>query len=191
MSVRPLVVLPDSRLFLCSEEVREEDFGDKICSLVSDMFDTMYSSRGIGLAAVQIGVHKRLFVIDLNVNTRYQVSDGDAREKDGYVSSCGPTVVINPEIVERSGEMVVMEEGCLSVPRNRLESVIRPKRIVMRYTDQNGKRETIRAQGLLARCLQHEIDHLDGVVFLKHLSKLKRDLVMAEMRKAAANNRHT
>lgn len=191
MSVRPLVVLPDSRLFLCSEEVREEDFGNKLDLLVSDMFETMYSSRGIGLAAVQIGVHKRLFIVDLNVNTRYRVSGDAEREDDVYLSSCGPTVIVNPEIVERSGDMVVMEEGCLSVPRDRLESVVRPERVVMQYTDQSGERKVIRAKGLLARCLQHEMDHLDGVVFLNHLSKLKRDLVMAEMRKAAANNRHT
>ncbi|ABD43563.1 peptide deformylase [Anaplasma phagocytophilum] len=183
MSVRPLVVLPDSRLFLCSEEVRETDFCEKFNSLVEDMFDTMYAEQGIGLAAVQVGVHKRIFVIDLGPKT--EESSEIADDPDGYHSTCGPMVVINPEIVEKSVDLVSMEEGCLSVPDQR-ELVVRPERIVMQYTDLHGKRKILKAQGLLSRCLQHEIDHLNGTVFLKHISKLKRDLVMQKMRKAAS-----
>ncbi|KDB55250.1 peptide deformylase [Anaplasma phagocytophilum str. MRK] len=183
MSVRPLVVLPDSRLFLCSEEVRETDFCEKFNSLVEDMFDTMYAEQGIGLAAVQVGVHKRIFVIDLGPKT--EESSETADDPDGYHSTCGPMVVINPEIVEKSVDLVSMEEGCLSVPDQR-ELVVRPERIVMQYTDLHGKRKILKAQGLLSRCLQHEIDHLNGTVFIKHISKLKRDLVMQKMRKAAS-----
>ncbi|WP_249548901.1 peptide deformylase [Anaplasma phagocytophilum] len=184
MSVRPLVVLPDSRLFLCSEEVQETDFCEKFNSLIEDMFDTMYAEQGIGLAAVQVGVHKRIFVVDLGPKAE-ESSETVDYDSDGYHSTCGPMVVINPEIIERSTELISMEEGCLSVPNQR-ELVVRPERVVMQYTDLHGKRKILKAQGLLSRCLQHEIDHLNGTVFIKHISKLKRDLVMQKMRKAAS-----
>ncbi|WP_338022648.1 peptide deformylase [Anaplasma platys] len=192
--MRPLVVLPDSRLFLCSEEVQKTDPREELDALVTDMFDTMYANHGIGLAAVQIGVHKRVFVIDLSDRNpegraRYNEELGDGDVHDGYVSECAGLVIINPIIIEESQDNVAMEEGCLSVPEER-ESVTRPERIVLEYTDQNGAKKVLRAKGLLARCLQHEIDHLNGTVFLKHISKFKRDLVMEKMKKAAPRRAH-
>ncbi|MDB1135458.1 peptide deformylase [Candidatus Anaplasma sp. TIGMIC] len=182
MSVRPVVVLPDSSLYLCSEEVSEADFGDGFKELIDDMFDTMYAEHGIGLAAVQIGVHKRVFIVDLSDRSG-NTSECDESDADGYLTACGPRVFINPKIVERSGDLVAMEEGCLSIPGQR-EWVVRHERVAVQFLDQSGQNSVLRAGGLLARCLQHEMDHLDGVVFLKHVSKLKRDLVMKKLKKA-------
>lgn len=189
MSIRPLVVLPDSRLFLCSEEVQESDSREELDELITDMFDTMYANQGIGLAAVQIGVHKRVFVVDLSDKNaagknRYPETSGSDNSADGYLSECADMVIINPRIIEKSPEIVAMDEGCLSVPEER-ECVTRPERVAIEYTDRSGERRVLRAKGLLARCLQHEIDHLNGTVFLKHISKFKRDLVMEKMKKAA------
>lgn len=188
MSIRPLVVLPDSRLFLCSEEVQDTDSREELDTLITDMFDTMYANQGIGLAAVQIGVHKRVFVVDLSDRNqtgkdRYPEASSYDPSEGGYLSECAAMVIINPRIKEESTEIVSMEEGCLSVPEER-ECVTRPERIVLEYVDRSGEKKVLRAKGLLARCLQHEIDHLNGTVFLKHISKFKRDLVMEKMKKA-------
>ena len=166
MAVRDIIKLPDPRLKLVSEPVKRVD--DEVRALMDDMLETMYDAPGIGLAAIQIGVPRRVVVIDLG-------KDEDARE---------PLGLVNPEIVWASDEMRVHEEGCLSIPDYYAE-VERPARLHVRYLDRDGETRVIEADGLLATCLQHEIDHLNGVLFIDHLSKLKRDRVMKKFLKAA------
>ncbi|MDB1135684.1 peptide deformylase [Candidatus Anaplasma sp. TIGMIC] len=204
MSLRPLVVLPDPRLSQRSEEMGDCDFSG-LSDLVRDMFDTMYEASGIGLAGVQIGVMKRIFVMDTDAVLSNSSSKSErtsvlekyrkAAENTGdsandvsrdYEDHCGPTVVINPEIVETSGRCVLMEEGCLSIP-GQSEMVSRPELVVLSYLDKDLNKCTMRAKGLLSRCIQHELDHLNGIVFINRLSKLKRDLVLAQYRKSAVS----
>jgi len=166
MTVRPLVILPDAQLRLTSEPVAAVT--DEIRTLARDMIETMYDAPGVGLAAIQIGVAKRVVTIDTS-------KDENAKN---------PTVYLNPEIVWVSEEKRVYDEGCLSIPEFYGE-VERPDRVRVRYMDLDGQTVEQEAAGLLATCLQHEIDHLNGVLFIDHLSKLKRDRVMKKFTKAA------
>jgi peptide deformylase len=166
MSIRPLVILPDKQLRLVSEPVVKIDAGVK--ALVADMFETMYDAPGVGLAAIQVGVPRRVITVD--------ATRGDDPKK--------PIAMINPEIVWESEETVAHEEGCLSIPEY-LDMVIRPERVKARYLDIEGTEHEIEADGLLARVIQHEIDHINGVLFIDHLSKLKRDRVVKKFTKAA------
>ena len=166
MSIRPLVILPDSQLRKVSEPVKGID--KSLASLVGDMFETMYDAPGIGLAAIQVGQPLRLVTIDLG-------------KKD---EERQPMVFINPEIIWSSEDLSSYEEGCLSIPEY-YEEVERPSRIKLRYLNENGVEKTLEAEGLLATCLQHEIDHLDGKLFIDYLSKLKRDRVVKKFTKIA------
>ncbi|MET0367675.1 MAG: peptide deformylase [Methylobacterium sp.] len=166
MTIRPLVILPDPRLKLVSEPVGP--ITDEIRTLVADMLETMYDAPGVGLAAIQIGVAKRVVTIDTS-------KEEGVRE---------PRVFIDPEIVWASEEKRVYDEGCLSIPEYYSE-VERPDRVSVKFRDLDGKEQEIAADGLLATCIQHEIDHLNGVLFIDHLSKLKRDRVMKKFTKAA------
>lgn len=166
MSTRPLVILPAPQLRLTSAPIARVD--DGVRKLAEDMLETMYAAPGIGLAAVQVGEMNRLITIDVS-------HDEDAKE---------PRVFINPEILWKSEELSVYEEGCLSIP-DYYEEVERPAKIRVRYTNLAGEPEELEADGLLATCLQHEIDHLDGVLFIDHISKLKRDRVTKKFVKAA------
>jgi len=166
MAVREIIKLPDKRLRLKSEPVKQIDAS--IRKLVDDMFETMYKAPGIGLAAIQIGVPKRVITLDLS-----------KKEQDHE-----PQVFINPEITWHSKERAKFEEGCLSIPEY-YEEVERPVAVKVRYLDLAGKKHEIDAKGLLATCLQHEIDHTNGVLFIDHLSKLKRDRVIKKFAKAA------
>lgn len=166
MTIRPLVILPDSRLKLVSEPVGPVTA--EIRTLVADMFETMYDAPGVGLAAIQIGVAKRIVTIDTS-------KDENARE---------PRVFLDPEIVWSSEEKRVYDEGCLSIP-DYYGEVERPDRVRVKFRDLDGKEQEIEADGLLATCIQHEIDHLNGVLFIDHLSKLKRDRVVKKFAKAA------
>lgn len=165
MSVRPILTAPDPRLKAVSAPVETVD-GD-IRRLVADMIETMYAADGIGLAAIQVGVAKRVLVMDL-------------AQKDGKKE---PRVFIDPVVTWASDETAVMEEGCLSVPEI-WDEVERPARIRAEYLDGDGKKQTLEADGLLAACLQHEMDHLEGVLFLDHLSKLKRSIALRKLAKA-------
>ena len=167
MAVREIIKLPDKRLRLLSEPVKQTDIG--ISKLVDDMFETMYKAPGIGLAAIQVGVAKRVITMDLS-------------KKDDHK----PQVFINPEIAWQSDQRAKYEEGCLSIP-DYYEEVERPAEVKVRYLDLAGKKQEIEAKGLLATCLQHEIDHINGVLFIDHLSKLKRDRVIKKFAKAAKN----
>jgi peptide deformylase len=166
MSIRPLVIIPDSKLRLTSEPVK--DITDEIRRLADDMLETMYDAPGVGLAAIQIGVPVRMVTMDVSKSE-------DERQ---------PLVLINPEIVWASEEKRVYEEGCLSIPEY-YEEVERPDRVRFRYMNLQGETIEQDADGLMATCVQHEIDHLNGVLFIDHLSKLKRDRVMTKFKKAA------
>jgi peptide deformylase len=166
MAVREIIKLPDKRLRLKSEPVKQIDAG--IRELVDDMFETMYAAPGIGLAAIQVGIAKRVVTMDLSKK------EGDYK----------PQVFINPEITWKSDEPSKYEEGCLSIPEY-YEEVERPAEVKVKYLDIDGKSHEIKAKGLLATCLQHEIDHTNGVLFIDHLSRLKRNLVIKKFTKAA------
>ena len=166
MTIKPLVLLPDPILRTTSKEVERVD--DDVRRLADDMLETMYDAPGIGLAAVQIGVPRRLLVIDCSK---------EEEEK-------APMVFINPRIVDRSKERNVYEEGCLSIPDYYAE-VERPAEVTVDYIDRDGKERQVKADGLLATCLQHEIDHLNGVLFIDHISRLKREMVVKKFTKLA------
>ncbi|PSJ57858.1 peptide deformylase [Pseudaminobacter soli (ex Li et al. 2025)] len=166
MTIKPLIILPDPVLRQLSKSVERVDAD--LRKLADDMLETMYDAPGIGLAAIQIGIPLRLLVIDL--------------AKEGETPA--PLVVINPEIVHSSDERSTYEEGCLSIPDYYAE-VERPATVRGRFLDREGKQQEITAEGLLATCLQHEIDHLNGVLFIDHISKLKRDMVMRKFKKLA------
>lgn len=166
MTIRPLVILPDARLRLASAPVGPVT--DEIRTLAADMLETMYDAPGVGLAAIQIGVPKRIVTIDTS-------KDENDRQ---------PQVFLNPEIVWASEEKRIYDEGCLSIPEFYGE-VERPDRVRVRFRDLDGREQEIEADGLLATCIQHEIDHLDGVLFIDHLSKLKRDRVVKKFAKAS------
>ena len=166
MAVRDILILPDKRLRLASKPVAKVDAAVK--KLIEDMFATMYHAPGIGLAAIQIGEARRIVIIDL-------------AKKD---EPRAPQVFINPEIVTKSDEKKVHEEGCLSIPEY-YEEVERPAAVTVKYLDLDGKSHQLNATGILATCIQHEIDHLNGVLFIDHISKLKRDRVIKKFTKAA------
>ena len=166
MAVRDIIKLPDKRLRLVSEPVKRID--DGIRKLADDMFDTMYKAPGIGLAAIQIGVAKRVIILDLS------------KKEDDHK----PLVFINPEVTWASEEKSKYEEGCLSIP-DYYEEVERPAKVKVKYLDLDGKAHETEAKGLLATCLQHEIDHINGVLFIDHLSRLKRSLIIKKFTKAA------
>ncbi|MFT3962146.1 peptide deformylase [Propionivibrio sp.] len=163
MPLLPILRFPDPRLKKLAEPVRNID--ENIRRLARDMAETMYEAPGIGLAATQVDVHKRVIVIDIS-ETRDQLF-----------------TLINPEIVESDGQQVC-EEGCLSVP-GIYDKVERAENVVVRYLDLEGQERTIEADGLLAVCLQHEIDHLNGKVFVEHLSQLKQMRIKAKLAKQA------
>ena len=166
MTIRNIVKLPDKRLKLPSEPVKRIDAG--IRALVEDMFETMYAAPGIGLAAIQIGIAVRVIVMDVSKNEK-------TPER---------RILINPEITWMSQETATHEEGCLSIPEH-YEEIERPARVRVRYLDLKERTHEIEAEGLLATCVQHEIDHTNGVLFIDHISKLKRDRVIKKFTKAA------
>jgi peptide deformylase len=172
MTIRPLIILPDPILRQVSKPVERVD--DELRKLSDDMLATMYDAPGIGLAAIQIGIPLRMLVIDL------------AKEDE----TPQPHVVINPEIVARGEGVNVHEEGCLSIPDYYAE-VERPDTVTVRYLDKEGKQQEMAADGLMATCLQHEIDHLNGVLFIDHISKLKRDMVVRKFKKLAREKEKT
>ncbi len=165
MAIRPVLTAPDPRLKAVSEEVSRVD--EELKKLIDDMLETMYAEDGVGLAAIQIGVPKRLLVMDL-------------AQKEGRRE---PQAFINPRILWASEDTRLVEEGCLSVP-DIWEEVERPARITAEFLDRDGVLKTVEADEMLATCLQHEMDHLNGVLFIDHLSKLKRSMALRKVQKA-------
>jgi len=164
MSIRPILTAPEPRLRQVSKPVEKVD--DELRALMDDMLETMYDAPGIGLAAIQIGVPLRVIVMDLA---------GKDEEPE-------PRYFVNPEILDPSEDMSVYEEGCLSVPEY-YDEVERPARCRVKYLDYDGKEHVLDADGLLATCIQHEMDHLEGVLFIDHLSRLKRERVLKKLKK--------
>jgi peptide deformylase len=170
MAIRDIIILPDKQLRLVSQKI--EKVTAEIRQLAEDMFETMYAAPGIGLAAIQVAQPVRLITMDLA-----------KKNEEGEVNP-QPRVFINPEILSSSEETSVYEEGCLSIPEY-YEEIERPAKVRVRFTDLDGKVHEENAEGLFATCIQHEIDHLNGVLFIDYLSKLKRDRVQKKFSKAA------
>ncbi|MCB1420342.1 MAG: peptide deformylase [Notoacmeibacter sp.] len=166
MTIRPLVLLPDPILRTVSKPLERID--DGVRKFAADMLETMYDAPGIGLAAIQVGEPLRMLTIDLSKEDEERA----------------PHIFINPEILATGDEASVYEEGCLSIPDYYAE-VERPAQITVNYLDLEGRQQTITADGLMATCLQHEIDHLNGVLFIDHISRLKREMVVKKFRKLA------
>jgi peptide deformylase len=169
MAIRAIVEVPDPLLRQKSTPVEKVD--DEVRALIADMFETMYDAPGIGLAAIQVGVPKRILVIDL----QEPAEEGGEPVRD-------PRVFINPEILDSSDHEVPYTEGCLSVPDQYAE-VDRPDRIRARWLDEQGNSHEADIEGLLATCLQHEMDHLEGILFIDHLSRLKREMILKKLAK--------
>jgi peptide deformylase len=168
MTARPIVLAPDPVLKTKATPVAQVD--DGVRALMQDMLDSMYASQGVGLAANQIGVLQRVLVMD--------VAPKDEPPQ--------PMKMANPEILAKSEETAVNQEGCLSLP-DHYADVERPARVTVRYLDENNEQKTLDADGWLAVCVQHEIDHLDGVLFVDHLSALKRNMILRKMAKLKRN----
>ena len=168
MSIRDIITVPDETLKKISEPIEKVGLNEK--KLINDLFETMYSSNGIGLAAVQVGILKRVLVVD--------VSSKEEEKK--------PICFVNPIIKKISDEMSVYEEGCLSIPDTFIE-IERPKICEVEYIDLDGKLKNIKCDGLLSTCLQHEINHLDGKLIIDHLTKLKRDIIIKKISKNKKN----
>ena len=164
MSIKEIIMVPDETLKKISDPVEKVGINEK--KLINDLFETMYNSQGIGLAAVQVGILKRILVVD--------VSNKDEKRR--------PLSLINPVIKNKSDETSIYEEGCLSIPDTFIE-IERPKICEVEYIDINGKKKDLKCDGLLSTCLQHEIDHLDGKLIIDQLSKLKRDFIIKKISK--------
>ena len=168
MSVKTILIEPNKLLRQISKSV--ENIGDEERRLMDDMLDTMYAAPGIGLAAVQIGVPKRIIVMDIS-------RDEDKKE---------PRYFVNPVIKNKNNETSKYEEGCLSVP-DQFAEIERPNQCEVEYLDYNGKKQLLKAEGLLATCIQHEMDHLEGVLFIDYLSKLKKSMIIKKLSKIKLN----
>ena len=164
MTIRKILTEPDP--FLRQKSLKIEEVNNEIRSLMDDMLETMYNAPGIGLAAIQIGVPKRVIVIDLSKNDEKK----------------NPLYFINPEILNKSKNDASYEEGCLSVP-NQFAEISRPDTCKVRYLDYNGEEKILEAEGLLATCIQHEMDHLEGILFIDYLSKLKKSMIIKKLSK--------
>ena len=170
MAILPILEVPDPRLKTVSTPVEKVD--DELRALIADMFDTMYDAPGIGLAAIQVGVPKRVLVMDLQ----------EDEDEEGKPIKA-PRVFINPEILDPAEEMSTYTEGCLSVP-DQFADVDRPATCRVKWLDEHGQAHDEQFTGLLATCIQHEMDHLEGIVFLDHLSRLKRQMIMKKLEKS-------
>ncbi len=172
MALRDILTVPNPVLKQVSKNVDGVD--DALRALMDDMLETMYDAPGIGLAAIQIGEPVRVIVMDLQ-----EKPEGAAEDAEGVKN---PRYFVNPEIVWRSEELAPYEEGCLSVPEI-YDEVLRPAKVRLKYLDYSGKEVEEEAEGLFATCIQHEMDHLNGVLFIDHLSKLKRDRAVTKVKK--------
>ncbi len=174
MAILPLVLSPDPRLKEISKPVKQVD--DDLRAFMDDMLETMRTCDGLGLAAIQVGRPVRILVMDIaRGSQRY---DPDAYDE----TATDPLFLVNPEIIEQSDELFTFDEGCLSFP-GQFAAVKRPKRVKVKYLDYHGKQRELEAEGLAAVCVQHEIDHLNGITFVDHVSRMKRDLILRRMKK--------
>lgn len=181
MKILPLVIAPDPLLKQVSKPVEKVD--DALRAFMNDMVATMYSEAGIGLAAVQVGVLKRIVVMDVDYEVEDHHHHHHGEECGGvHVKNENPLFLVNPEIIESSEETNIYNEGCLSFPGARSE-VERPSTVKVKFLDYHGQEQILEMDEILATCVQHEIDHLNGVTFVDHISKLKREVILNKMRK--------
>ena len=164
MAIKTILTEPNKLLRQISQPV--ESVGDSERELMNDMLETMYAANGIGLAAIQIGVPKRIIVMDLSKEENKKL----------------PMYFVNPVIKKKNNEKANYEEGCLSVP-NKFAEIDRPSKCEVEYLDYNGNKQNLQAEGLLATCIQHEIDHLEGILFIDYLSKLKKEIILKKLSK--------
>jgi peptide deformylase len=176
MPVLPIVTYNDP--VLRKKGVPVKEFNDNTRAFIADMFETMYNSEGVGLAAPQVGVSLRVFVLDAD-----NMLDDDEEKP-------GPMAFINPEIVEKKGSKIPMDEGCLSIP-DVTDKIIRPETVVVKYKDENFEDQEIEASGWLARVIQHEYDHLDGILFIDYLSLFRKRMHKADLKEIEAGERET
>ena len=170
MSVKIILTEPNKLLRLVSEPVEKVD--KEYRRLMDDMIETMYAAPGIGLAAIQIGVPKRIIVMDIS---------RDENKKE-------PMYFVNPVVNKKNSEKAIYEEGCLSVP-DQFAEIARPSKCEVEYLDYNGKKQLLKAEGLLATCIQHEMDHLEGILFIDYLSKLKKSMIIKKLSKIKINRK--
>lgn len=183
MSVREIITIPDAKLREVSKSVERID--DDLLRLLDDMAETMYAAPGIGLAGIQIAEPLRVVVVDCQERSEKEQETGEIDRTDSPVErERNPLFLINPEIVRLSDLPSTYEEGCLSIP-DYFADVERPAACTIRYLDREGNKQVLEAEGLLSTCIQHEVDHLDGRLFIDHLSKLKRDRVIKKFTKLA------
>ncbi|MEZ5680178.1 MAG: peptide deformylase [Erythrobacter sp.] len=183
MAIREILEVPDPRLKVVSEPVTE--FDNELNELVSDMFETMYAAPGIGLAAIQVGVPKRVLVIDLqpeDLDAEPEECNHDGHHHHHYPLKKEPRVFVNPVILDPAEELATYQEGCLSVPEI-FADVDRPATCRVRYQDLEGETHEEDMEGLMATCIQHEMDHLEGILFIDHLSRLKRNMALKKLKK--------
>jgi peptide deformylase len=174
----PIILSPNPILKKISSKVEKIDAD--IQKLMDKMLATMYHQNGIGLSAVQVGILKRIIVIDINYTIKQNCHDDGCSKS--HISNAKPLFLINPEIITKSKEVMICEEGCLSFPLV-YSKVTRAKKISVKFLDYYGKEQLMEAEELLADCLQHEIDHLNGIIFIDYISKLKQDILLKKMKK--------
>ena len=183
MTIRPILTAPDKRLKLRSNPVDKVD--EEIRTLLEDMLETMYQGDGLGLAAIQVGVPKRVLVIDLqpeDTEAEGEVCHHNGHEHMHYPTKKEPRVFVNPVILDPAEELASYQEGCLSVP-DIFADVDRPAHCRVRYQDLEGETHEEDLDGLMATCIQHEMDHLEGILFIDHLSRLKRNMALKKLKK--------
>jgi len=186
MAIHEIIEVPDPRLKTVSTDVTE--FNDELKVLVEDMFETMYAANGIGLAAIQIGIPKRLLVIDLqpeDPDAEPVECDHDGTKHTHPATKNEPRVFVNPVIVDPNEQLATYQEGCLSVP-DIFADVDRPAACTVQYQDVDGVSHEEQLEGLMATCIQHEMDHLEGILFIDHLSRLKKQMALKKLKKLRA-----
>ena len=180
MTIRKILIEPNK--ILREKSLRIESVNKDIQQLMKDMLETLYAAPGIGLAAIQVGVSKRVIVMDISRSRNDIGRDKDNINNNEDKKSKNPMYFVNPEIVWKSEDKFTYEEGCLSVP-DQFAEIDRPKQCHVKYLDYNGQPQEIKADGLLATCIQHEMDHLEGILFIDYLSKLKKEMIIKKLSK--------
>ena len=185
MTIRKILTEPNK--ILREKSLRVENVNRDIQQLMDDMLETLYAAPGIGLAAIQVGVAKRVIVMDISRSRNDIGRDKDDINKNENKKTKKPLYFVNPEIIWKSEDKFTYEEGCLSLP-NQFAEIDRSKQCHIKYLDYNGHPQELRANGLLATCIQHEIDHLEGILFIDYLSKLKKEMIIKKLSKQTKDN---
>jgi peptide deformylase len=185
MTIRKILTEPNK--ILREKSLRIENVNKDIQQLMDDMLETLYAAPGIGLAAIQVGIAKRVIVMDISRSRNDIGRDKDDINKNENKETKKPLYFVNPEIIWKSEDKFTYEEGCLSLP-NQFAEIDRSKQCHIKYLDYNGHPQELRANGLLATCIQHEIDHLEGILFIDYLSKLKKEMIIKKLSKQTKDN---